>query len=178
MPPGPQRPPRTDQGPPDQSIPPARSPDPRRDRGNRPGPTATPAAASQTQTTARPADGTGALPAPGLASDRPDHMQSMVRLNNQAERDARPAKTQQKISVGSARRPPPGTGTPSAATHPPSASMDTTSSPPSATPSRGTPGCRPSRPAPELRQKPVTQSESGITLLTCGPGDLNVYERP
>ncbi len=33
-----------------------------------------------------------------MASDRPDHTQSTVRLSNQAERDVRPAKTQQKIS--------------------------------------------------------------------------------
>src|SRR6266487_6252430 len=99
MPPGPRRPPRTDQGPPGQSMPPARSPAPRRDRGNRPGPTATPAAASRTQTTARTADGTGASPAPGpAASDRQDHTQSTIRLNNISERGVRPLKTQQKIS--------------------------------------------------------------------------------
>src|SRR6266567_361155 len=90
MPPGPRRPPRTDQGPPGQSMPPARSPAPRRDRGNRPGPTATPAAASRTQTTARTADGTGASPAPGpAASDRQDHTQSTIRLNKRAERPTR-----------------------------------------------------------------------------------------
>src|SRR6266487_7189717 len=101
MPPGPRRPPRTDQGPPGQSMPPARSPAPRRDRGNRPGPTATPAAASRTQTTARTADGTGASPAPGpAASDRQDHTQSTIRLNNEAERTIRPVKVQQRGSGG------------------------------------------------------------------------------
>ena len=39
--------------------------------------------------------------------------------SNQAERDLRPAKTQQKISAGSAPSRPPATGTSSAATSPP-----------------------------------------------------------
>ena len=43
----------------------------------------------------------------------------MARSSNQAERDLRPAKTQQKISGLLRHKKPPATGTPSAATHPP-----------------------------------------------------------
>ena len=65
--------------------------------------------------------------------------------SNQAERDLRPVKTQQKISGRtSARRKPPATATPSAATHPPPLSTVPTPSPRYATHSRAIPGCRPS----------------------------------
>ena len=80
--------------------------------------------------------------------------------SNQAERDLRPSKTQQKISGlwNSARRKPPATGTPSADTPPPPPSTGSPSSPPSATPSPETPGYRLSRPAPELHPETVTHS--------------------
>ena len=83
--------------------------------------------------------------------------------SNQAERDLRPSKTQQKISGRPRSEKPPATGTPSADTPPPPPSTGPPSSPPSATPSPQTPGCRPSRPAPEPRPEPVTHGHSGIT---------------
>jgi transposase len=87
--------------------------------------------------------------------------------SNQAERDLRPSKTQQKISgrprskkttrdryaIRGYASPPPSSGSPS--------------SPPSATPSPETPGCHPSRPAPEPPPEPVTDSNSGITKPRC-----------
>ncbi len=62
--------------------------------------------------------------------------------SNQAERDVRPAKTQQKISGRLRSGKPQGTGTRSVATSPPPPSTARTSSPPSVTPSPATPGCR------------------------------------
>jgi hypothetical protein len=63
--------------------------------------------------------------------------------SDDAERDLRPAKTQQKIS--GRLRSETVTGTPSAATSPPPPSTASASSPRCATHSPGTPGCRPSR---------------------------------
>ena len=68
--------------------------------------------------------------------------------SSQAERDLRPAKTQQKISGRLARAKPPATVTPSAATSPPPANTEKTPSTPSAPPSPAPPGCHPPRPLP------------------------------
>ena len=55
---------------------------------------------------------------------------------------------------------------PSAATHPPPSSTDTTPSPSSATPSPGTPGYQPSRTTAELHPQPVTQSYTHVTRIS------------
>ena len=83
--------------------------------------------------------------------------------SNQAERDLRPSKTQQKISGRSARRRPPATGTRSAAIPPPQSSTGSPSSPPSATLSPEIRGYRPSQQLPELRPKAITQRSSPVT---------------
>ena len=83
--------------------------------------------------------------------------------SNQAERDLRPSKTQQKISGRLRSDKPPATGTPSADTPPPPPSTGSPSSPPSATHSPETPGYHPSRQPPELRPKPITQRSSPLT---------------
>src|SRR5271166_6414256 len=63
----------------------------------------------------------------------------------------------------SALKPPPGTATPSADTHPPPASTELTCSPRSRTPSPETPGYHPSRPSPELHPELITHSYTCVT---------------
>ena len=87
--------------------------------------------------------------------------------SNQAERDLRPAKIQQKISgrlrsEKATRDRYAIRGYASTAVK-----QGSPSSRPSATPSPETPGCRPSRPAPEPHPKTVTHSDSGITQTRC-----------
>ena len=74
-----------------------------------------------------------------------------------------PRRPSRRSAAGSARTRPPATGTRSAATAPPPSSTGSTSSPPSATPSPGTLGRHPYRPAPEPRPESVTHSSSGAT---------------
>ena len=96
---------------------------------------------------------------------------SVPPTSNGAERDVRPAKTQQKISGGFAPSTPPATATPSAATCPPPPSTAAASSPPSSAPSPETPGCRPSPRTPEPRAPAVTQRNQ----ISRECRDLNVY---
>lgn len=78
-----------------------------------------------------------------------------------------PPKPSRRSPVGSARRKPPATGTPSADTPPPPPSTGSPYSPLSVTPSPETPGYRRSRPAPEPHPKPVTHSDSSTTKTCC-----------
>lgn len=68
--------------------------------------------------------------------------------SNQAKRDLRHSKTQQKISGRLRSEKTPATGTPSVVTHPLPESTAPPSLPLSATPSPETPECRPSQPQP------------------------------
>ena len=74
-----------------------------------------------------------------------------------------PPRPSRRSAAGSARRRPPGTGTPSADTPPPPPSTGSPSSPPSATHSPEAPGYHPSPQPPELRPKPITQRSSPVT---------------
>ena len=85
--------------------------------------------------------------------------------SNQAERDLRPSKTQQKISGRLRSRRRPATGTPSAATHPPPSSTGSPFSPSSATPSPETRGYRQSPRPIEPHPKPATQRYIMLTQV-------------